>query len=29
VALFWLLVSRFAWPHRTEAWADESPDSDL
>lgn len=22
-AVFWALVNRFAWPHRTEAWADE------
>lgn len=22
-SIFWLLVNRFAWPHRTEAWAEE------
>ncbi len=22
-ALFWYLVSRFAWPHATEAWAEQ------
>ncbi|MDF1739800.1 MAG: hypothetical protein P1U86_11630 [Verrucomicrobiales bacterium] len=27
-ALFWYLVSRFAWPHRTEQWADETAESD-
>lgn len=23
--LFWYLVSRFAWPHATEAWAENGP----
>lgn len=27
-AIFWFLVSRLAWPHRTEAWADEAPAAD-
>ncbi|MCB1064106.1 MAG: hypothetical protein KDN20_14450 [Verrucomicrobiae bacterium] len=22
-ALFWYLVSRFAWPHKTEEWAEQ------
>lgn len=26
-AVFWFMVSRFAWPHRTEAWADEEPET--
>ena len=25
VAVFWYLVSRFAWPHATEAWAENVP----
>jgi hypothetical protein len=24
--LFWFLVSRFAWPHASEAWADQPND---
>lgn len=23
--VFWYLVSRFAWPHATEAWAENGP----
>jgi len=26
VALFWFLVTRFAWPHSIEKWADEPAD---
>jgi len=26
VGLFWHLVSRFAWPHALEKWADEKDD---
>lgn len=25
VGIFWYLVSRFAWPHATEAWAEKGP----
>ena len=25
-ALFWFLVSQFAWPHRIDQWAEESDD---
>ena len=24
VGIFWYLVTRFAWPHATEAWAEKS-----
>lgn len=27
VSLFWLAVSRFAWPSRIEAWAEEGSDA--
>jgi hypothetical protein len=23
--LFWYLVTKFAWPHETEAWAERGP----
>jgi hypothetical protein len=26
VSLFWILVTRYAWPHSIEAWADEPHD---
>lgn len=25
LGIFWYLVSRFSWPHATEAWAEKGP----
>ena len=29
VSMFWVLVTRYAWPHSIEKWADETDDRPL